>query len=114
MSTDHALNERLMSLAKLLEQLPAPVPAAASDDNAARLAGIPDARLRTLGERLRARAHDAEMDAEDAMLLRLLLDEYVAAVRRVRTVADNIGESLNQAETALREGRRAALITRGS
>ena len=86
MSADQSLNDRLISLARLLEQLPAPGTSAPTAEGlaAGSLAHIPDERLASLGARLSLRQDVTELDAEDALLLRLLLQDYVAAVGILR------------------------------
>lgn len=115
MSRDQSLNHRLINLAKLLEQVPAPgLPTKSGRENpvAARLAAVADDRLRLLGETLRQRLDDGEMDAEDALLLRLLLEDYRAGVGHLRAIANSIDERLTAARNTIKDGRRAVALER--
>ena len=115
-----------MRLAAMLERYRAPDPTLAApganpganpDGNpgvnpgvnpvAARLASIPDERLRQLGAMLKERIDEREIDAQDALLLRLLLDEYSTAVRQLRAVTEVIDQRLNAARMTIAAGRRA-------
>jgi hypothetical protein len=107
---DETLNARLTSLARLLEQLPAPA-SPAGDPLAQRLASIADDRLRLLGARLAQRASAGEMDAEDALLLRLLLHDYTAGVAHLRALVAALDEQMREAENTIKAGRRAVRLT---
>ncbi|MBM3819641.1 MAG: hypothetical protein FJW14_11615 [Acidimicrobiia bacterium] len=65
-----------------------------------------DERLRSLTAMMQRRVHEPELGAEDALLLRQLLDEYTDAVRHVRSASQSIERTLNAAASAAREGRR--------
>lgn len=109
------LNARVMRLAGMLERFRAPNPNPGSTNAnpvVAHLESIPDERLRNLGAMLKERIDEGQIDAEDALLLRLLLDEYTAAVRQLRGAADIIDQRLNNARSAVSEGRRLAAAER--
>ena len=115
MSPDQSLNSRLISLARLLEQLPAPGTSAPTAEGlaTASLAHIPDERLASLGARLALRQDVTELDAEDALLLRLLLQDYVAAVGVLRARVREVEAQLLDVEGTIRKSRRAIRIARG-
>lgn len=116
MPTDD-LNARVMRLAEMLERFPTldpdPDPSAAqADPVVARLGNIPDERLRRLAAMLRERIDEPDIDAADALMLRLLLDEYSAAVRQLRAATKVIEKRLNAARFVVADGRRAAASER--
>lgn len=115
MSPDQSLNDRLISLARLLEQLPAPGTSAPTAEGlaAGSLDHIPDERLASLGARLALRQDVAELDAEDALLLRLLLQDYVTAVGILRARVREVEAQLLDVEGTIRKSRRAIRIARG-
>ena len=115
MSPDQSLNSRLISLARLLEQLPAPGTSAPTAEGlaTASLAQIPDERLASLGARLALRQDVTELDAEDALLLRLLLQDYVAAVGVLRARVREVEAQLLDVEGTIRKSRRAIRMARG-
>lgn len=105
------LNVRLMRLAETLDRLRAPDSAAASSNAhpvVARLESVRDERLRSLAAMMSTRIDERHVDAEDALLLRLLLDEYADAERQIRAAAQMIDERLSAARKTLNEGRRLA------
>jgi hypothetical protein len=105
------LNARLMRLVETLDRHRAPDSAAASPDThpvVAHLESVRDERLRGLVAMMKTRIDDRDVDAEDALLLRLLLEEYANAVGHVRAAAQMIDERLSTARKTLHEGRRLA------
>lgn len=114
MHTDD-LNTRVMRLAEILERFRAPEPslsAANANPVAARLASIADERMRRLGALLKERIDEGDVDAADALLLRLLLDEYASAVRQLRAATKIIEQRLDAARTVVTKARRAAVAER--
>lgn len=87
-----------MKLAETLDRFPAPDPE----------------RLRRLADMIQQRVDESRIDAEDALLLRLLLDEYTGAVRQVRAAAQAIDTRLKAAASTVREGRRVARRARSN
>jgi hypothetical protein len=111
-TVDETLNIRLISLAKLLEQLPA-IPAVVSPVRGPRADGlddIADDRLRLFGARLRERLSAVEMDGEDALLLRLLLQDFTTAVGCLRRGLREVEGQLLGVEDTIRQGRRAVRL----
>jgi hypothetical protein len=109
------LNARVMRLAEMLERFRAPDPqpgAASANPVAARLDSIADERMRRLAAMLKERLSEPAVDAADALLLRLLLDEYSAGVRQLRAAARAVEERLNAARSVIAESRRAAAAAR--
>lgn len=88
--------------------VPAPAALPDSDPVVAHLWSVNDERLRALAATMEARTNERNMDADDARLLRLLLEEYTGAVRQVRAAAQLIDRTLNAVGSTVREGRRAA------
>lgn len=113
MPADPTLDERLISLAQLLQRFPkAHTSLASKDVVTTRLESIDDDRLGMLAARLQQRADVGTLDAEDALLLRLLVDEYTAAGAHLREVVQRLDESLTEAFEAIKAGRRAVMLTR--
>ena len=63
-------------------------------------------RLQHFTTRLHARVDDPRLDAEDARLLQVLLEEYARALREVRAAAQMVDTSLNRVASTMRAGRR--------
>lgn len=115
MSSDQSLNHRLINLARQLEQVPTSgIPATGEDANpiAARLEAVADERLRLLRETLQERLDAGELDAEDALLLHLLLEDYRAGVGHLRAVATSINSRLTAVRQTIKDGRRTAALER--
>ena len=115
MSHPSRQDARLTALWQLLQdrQHTRDVPAIESIEMyaARHLAEIDAARFARLIEFLDTGAElDAadELQAADGLAQRLLLDEYAAAVRRLRTVANTTGLLLERVAPALREGKQIA------
>ncbi len=72
------------------------------------LESIPAERLQQLASLLRERVDEPGFSAEDARLLRQLLDDYTNSVRELRAAVRLIEERLDAARLAIREGRRTA------
>ena len=106
------LNARMLRLAETLGRLRAPTAptraTAAGNPIAAALERISDERLQQIGSLLRERIHDEDVNAEDALLIRLLLDEYAIAVLHLRAAAQMLEERLDAARLTIRDGRRMA------
>jgi hypothetical protein len=71
-------------------------------------------RVRSLGAMMQRRVGDPRLDAQDARLLQLLLDEYTGAVRQVRAAAQAVDTTLNDVGSAMREGRRVVRRARAN
>ncbi len=84
------------------------------DPVVALLRSVHDERLRGLAAMMDTRTNERTIDAEDARLLRLLLDEYTAAVRQVRAAAQVIEARLNAAASTVRAGRRVVRRTQST
>jgi len=104
-----------MRLAEMLERLPTPDPdpsGAQANPVVARLDSISDERMRRLGAMLKERIDEPDVDAADALMLRLLLDEYAAGVRHLRAAVSTIEKRLNAARSVIAESRRVAAAER--
>jgi len=77
------------------------------------LESIPAERLQQLASLLRERVDEPGFSAEDARLLRQLLDDYTNSVRELRAAVRLIEERLDAARLTIREGRRTAERERG-
>ncbi len=69
---------------------------------------FPAERLQQLASLLRERVDEPGFSAEDARLLRQLLDDYTNSVRELRAAVRLIEERLDAARLTIREGRRTA------
>jgi hypothetical protein len=100
---------RLANLETILaETTSGHTPAAAIGGNAAdvHLNSVPAERIRRLTAELDDESREAP-DAVDAIVMRLLLDEYTSAVAHLRAVARLAAARVDRAAAPLREARRA-------
>ena len=100
-----------MRLAEKLGQLRTPDAAPGTPTGnpvEAALGMIPDQRLQHIGALLRERIAEQDVNAEDALLIRLLLDDYTTSVLHLRAAAQRLEERLDAARTTIRDGRRMA------
>ena len=108
---------RLERLQRLLEECRVPVATRVDPEASKGTLGIPLnavlGRIERLSDEVRSSLecrHNG--DALDALTARLLLEDYVAAVRELRTLANETGRSLDVAASTLEKGRR--FIQKGS
>ena len=104
--------DRLNAVCQLLARHPRPSPVdpaqSGADSTMLRnlLDEIPEERLRALSVELRSRTGLPELDAVDGLLMRLLLDDYREAVRRLRAAARITDEKLRALSADVHEARR--------
>jgi hypothetical protein len=113
-SHDGNLRNRLLHLIEMLERLPAAADAGGNGAGAAmmHLGRISDDRLRTLTAMLRERISDIDVDVEDALLARLLLDHYTNAIGHLRALSKETDDRLTGVQNTIRDGRRAIELER--
>jgi hypothetical protein len=112
MVPDGELTDRLTRLIELLDGTHAASTAAVGESHGNRLDHTADERIRALTAMLGEGLDRSEMSVEDALLMRLLLDDYGRAVRHVRAVASETDTRLNDVATVLKEGYRAVDLAR--
>ena len=108
MSPLHRPSARLTRLDRILSQSPpAPVSHASADTDPAQvhLMGVPLERIQGLTAELQERS-TTDADEVDAITLRLLLNDYKAAVAHLRAVANGVDARLHVVGAELHESRK--------
>ena len=105
MSASQRPSPRLVRLDQILSQSPAVTPRADADPGQVMLASVPLDRIRALTQELRDRP-EADADDIDALTLRLLLNDYKAAVANLRAVANAADERLHAASGEINDLRK--------
>lgn len=107
MSASHKPSTRLTRLDHILSQSPAALPTRGGDTDPGQvhLASVPLERIRALTLELQERS-SAPQDEIDAITMRLLLNDYKAAVAHLRAVTNGVGAQLHTASEQISETRK--------
>jgi hypothetical protein len=111
---EHGLETRLHRLERLLaEHVPSTHAGTLRRGTAAHVALLADelpainvARMKALVDEIDARGKSSDLDGVDRVAIRLLLDDYRAAVGHLRAVVSDADRALSQSNSQLREARR--------
>jgi hypothetical protein len=109
---------RLQRLGRLLDECRVPVTASAGPEADTAPTGLlqiaPLDRIRRLTDEVRSGLEcRSDADALDVVTARLLLEDYAAAVRQLRTLANETGRSLGMVTRTLDKDRRFIQTERG-
>jgi hypothetical protein len=98
-------SRRLLELKRILAASPRAAGASGGSADAAALIlhSVPTGRIRETTSLLNG-PREADVDAADALAMRLLLADYVGAVERLRAVTKLADERLTRARTVIRRG----------
>jgi hypothetical protein len=117
--SDHLeLAARLQRLGRLLDECRVPVTVSAGPEADTAPTGIlqigPLDRIQRLTDEVRSGIEcRPDADTLDVVTARLLLEDYAAAIRQLRTVADETGRSLGMVTRTVDKDRRFIQMERG-
>jgi len=112
MVPDGELTARLTRLIELLDRSHVASTTGTAEAHGNRLDHTADDRIRALTRMLREGITHPDINVEDALLMRLLLEDYARAVRHVRAVSLETDGRLNGVAAVLKEGYRAVELAR--